>query len=148
MSKIFQAFLSGVFFTFILDFFIFLGIKQNYIDKYDIPVYYNILFADNQNIFIFTFFTIILGYITIYLSHKISLSIVGLLFVLSISTLIEPIGVFTAKIILQKDGVTLQSGKYTYSGDIYYIGRKYIYMKDDRFDKMLLLDKQKTKGDF
>ena len=51
MSKLIQALLTGIFITFILDFFIFLGIKQNYIDFYEIDVYYNILFADHQNIF-------------------------------------------------------------------------------------------------
>jgi len=36
MSKIVQAFLTGVFITFIFDFLIFLGIKENYIDFYKI----------------------------------------------------------------------------------------------------------------
>ena len=31
MSKVVQAFLSGMFFTFILDFFLFLGVFENYI---------------------------------------------------------------------------------------------------------------------
>jgi len=53
MSKIVQMILSGMFFTFILDFFLFLGVKETYIDSHGIKLYYNILFADNQNIFIF-----------------------------------------------------------------------------------------------
>ena len=52
MSKLVQAFLSGAFFTFFLDFFLFLGMKLNYIDYYKIDLYYNPFFADNQNILI------------------------------------------------------------------------------------------------
>jgi len=52
MSKLIQAFLAGIFFTFFLDFFIFLGILLHYINFYEIDLYYNILFADNQNIFL------------------------------------------------------------------------------------------------
>ena len=56
MNKLFQAFLTGVFFTFILDFFLFLGIFLNYIKYYEIDLYYNILFADHQNIYIYLIF--------------------------------------------------------------------------------------------
>ena len=70
MSKLVQALLTGIFITFILDFFIFLGIKQNYIDYYEIAVYYNILFADHQNIFIFISSSIALGLMVTYLHNK------------------------------------------------------------------------------
>ena len=50
MSKSVQALLSGLFITFLLDFFLFLGIFQNYIRVHEIDLYYNILFVDNQSI--------------------------------------------------------------------------------------------------
>ena len=93
MTRLVQAFLSGIFFTFIYDFFIFLGIFENYIKKYDIDVYYNILFADHQNIFLFFTIVFIVGYLTTYIQNvKITASILALLFLISVSTLLPFIG--------------------------------------------------------
>jgi hypothetical protein len=78
MTKLFQAFLTGAFFTFILDFFLFLGMKLNYIDKHNIDLYYNIFFADNQNIFIYGFFTLLIGYLVIYVANTLSLIVVAI----------------------------------------------------------------------
>jgi hypothetical protein len=145
MSKAVQAFLSGVFFTFILDFFLFLGIKENYIDKLEIDLYYNILFADNQNVFIFFFFSILLGYITLYLSNKISLMVVGALFILAVATLIPPIGFSIGEAMLMEKNQTLYTEKFLYRGDIYYNGRKSIDFYDYKLDKRLKLNKNKIK---
>ncbi|WP_457746993.1 hypothetical protein [Sulfurimonas sp.] len=148
MSKVIQALLSGMFFTFILDFFLFLGIKENYIDYYNIKVYYNILFADHQNIYIFSFFTLLLGYITIYLNNKIAITITGILFLLSASTLIPPVGKKVAEKILMQKNVTLQTQKYSYHGDIYYDGRKEITFYDNTLKKVIILNKNEIKGKY
>lgn len=148
MSKFIQAFLSGMFFTFILDFFIFLGIFENYIKFNDINLYYNILFADNQNIFIFTFLTILLGYITLYKSTKLSLIILGTLFLFSFSTIISPIGNFLGEIVLMKKNVTINMKNYSYRGDVLYDGRKDITFYDYKFKKNLTLDKNKIVGKY
>ena len=146
MSKVVQAFLSGMFFTFILDFFLFLGIKINYIDANSIDLYYNILFADNQNIFLFLFFTILLGYITLYLSNKIALIVIIPLFIFVFSTLFKPVGVFVAETILMQKGARITTEKFLYKGDIYYRGRKYITFYDHRFKKFLKLENNKITG--
>ena len=146
MSKLIQAFLSGVFFTFFLDFFLFLGIKLHYIDFYEIDVYYNILFADNQNIFIYLFLSLIIGYLVIYVkNNKIRVSIVLLLFIVSLSTLIKPIGYFAGEIILMTKNITIQEKKYHYVGDIYYNGREQITFFDYKLDKIILLNKKDIK---
>ena len=77
MSKIVQALLVGMLVTFILDFFLFLGIFLNYINPLEIDLYYNILFADNQNIYIYTFFTLLFGYLVMYAKSFLSLSIIS-----------------------------------------------------------------------
>ena len=105
MSKAIQALLSGMFFTFFLDFFIFLGIKQNYIDFYEIDLYYNILFADHQNIYIFFILSIMLGFIITYINKaKVSIAIIGFLSILSLLTLVPTIGYFVGKSMLMKIG--------------------------------------------
>jgi hypothetical protein len=148
MTKLVQAFLSGVFFTFILDFFIILGIKINYLEAHNINVYYNILFADHQNIFIFLFFTIIIGYLVSYASTKSTLIGVGTLFVLAFSTLIPPVGEAVGELILLKKDITLKTDKFSYHGDIYYDGRKEITFYDYKLKKVIILNKNKVIGEY
>jgi hypothetical protein len=148
MIKLVQAFLSGVFFTFILDFFIILGVKLNYIEEHNINVYYNILFADHQNIFIFLFFTIIIGYLISYTSTKSALIGVGLLFFIAFSTLIPPIGNMVGEFILMKKNITLKTKRFSYHGDVYYDGRKQITMYDYKLKKVIILDKNKVIGEY
>jgi len=148
MSKVVQAFLSGMFFTFILDFFLFLGVFENYIKAKEIDVYYNILFADHQSLFIFLFFSIVLGYITLYKETKLSLIVIGTLSIISLSTLITPIGSTLGEALLMKSGVEIHMIKYSYSGDILYDGRDKITFYDYNFKKVLHLDKNQIIGEY
>lgn len=143
MNKLIQAFLTGIFITFILDFFIFLGILLNYINFYKIDLYYNILFADNQNGFIFFTISIILGFIVIYVkNYKVSLIIVSLLFFLTLLTLIESIGHSVGEAMFMQKNVTLKDKKYSYTGDIYYDGRKEITFYDYNLKKIIKINKK------
>lgn len=143
MSKMVQAFLSGLFFTFILDFFIFLGIKLHYIDFYEIDLYYNILFADNQNIFLYIFFTLLIGYLVIYVnSNRVKLISIGLMFTLAFSTLISPIGYSVGEMILLQKNKKLQNTRHTFIGDIYYDGRDTITFYEYELDKIIILNKK------
>ena len=147
MSKFFQALLTGVFFAFILDFFIFLGIKLNYIDFYEIDLYYNILFADNQCFLLYAFVSAVIGYIVIYLNNnKISLIVVGTLFFVAALTLIPPIGHSLGEMVLMTKNTTLKDERQTYVGDIYYDGRKKISFYDYKLKKIINLDKSRLKG--
>lgn len=142
MNKLFQAFLSGIFFSFIIDFFIFLSLKINYIDFYDIKVYYNTLFADNQNIFIFSFGVVLFGYITIYLKNKIlKLTIFLTIFLLSLFPLIPQIGKSMGELLFLKKNIVLKDKKYKYKGNILYNGRSKITFFDTDINKTILLNK-------
>jgi len=147
MSKFFQALLTGMFFTFILDFFIFLGIKLNYIDFYDIDVYYNILFADNQSFILYAIFSAIIGYLVIYVNNnKVSAIILGILFSITALTLVPPIGHKVGEMILMQKNTTLQDERRTYVGDIYYDGRSRVTFYDYNLKKVINLDKTRLKG--
>ena len=148
MSKAVQAFLTGMFITFLLDFFLFLGIFQNYIKVHEIDLYYNILFADNQSFILFFIFSIALGYISLYLNSKIALIIIGILTLLSLSTLITPIGNSVAEMVLMEKDVQINMQKYSYKGDILYDGRTEITFYDYRFKKVLNLDKTKIISEY
>jgi len=148
MSKIIQMILSGMFFTFIIDFFLFLGIKENYIDAYNIKVYYNVLFADHQNIFVFTFFSLLFGYLVMYTKPKISISVIGFFFLLSMATLIPPLGKLAGEILLMKKDVIVKTDKFSYHGDIIYDGRKKLNLYDYELKKVIILDKNKIVGEY
>ena len=147
MSKLVLAFLSGLFFTFILDFFLFLSFKLHYIDRYEIDLYYNILYADNQNILIYTVFTIILGYFTIYFKNmKITASLLGVLFLgVLLLNLVPSWGERAAKMVLMKKDQRLFDGRHIYKGDIYYDGRDEIYMYDTQINKLITIKKKDIK---
>ena len=148
MTKFFQALLTGIFFTFILDFFIFLGIKLNYIDFYEIDLYYNILFADNQCFILYALVSALIGYLVIYLNNnKISAIVLGILFSLAALTLVPPIGYSLGEMILMTKNTTLQDSRHTYVGDIYYDGRKKISFYDYNLKKIINLDKNRLKGE-
>jgi len=146
MSKLVQAFLTGAFFTFILDFFLFLGIKLHYINLYAIDLYYNILFADNQNIFIYLLISLIIGYTIIYINNnKITAVILGFMFTLVSLTLIAPIGKYVGEWMFTKKNIILHDAKFTYNGDAYYIGRKKIIFYDYELKKVIILKKNRLK---
>jgi len=143
MTKFIQAFLTGIFFTFLLDFFIFLGIKHHYIDFYEIDLYYNILFADHQNIYIFIITSALIGFIFTYINNiKLSLIVIGSLSILSLSTLIPSIGHSIGEMILMKKNVIYKDSKYTYIGDVYYNGRTKITFYDYELKKTIFLNKK------
>jgi len=146
MSKVFQAFLTGIFFTFILDFFIFLGIKENYIDFYKIDLYYNILFADNQNIFIYLIVSAIIGYIIVYIdNNKLSVIVIGTLFSIASLTLIPSIGKSLGATLFVNKNITFYDSIHTYNGDIYYNGRDKITFYDYELQKIITLNKKELK---
>ena len=146
MTKFIQAFLSGAFFTFFLDFFLFLGMKLHYIDHYEIDLYYNPFFADNQNIYIYLFLTFIFGLLITYIENtKLTLIVIGSLFILSLSTFIQPIGHSVASALFMKKNVTYKTSRFTYRGDVYYNGRTAITFYDYEMKKIITLQKKDLK---
>jgi hypothetical protein len=129
--------------TFIFDFFLFLGIKLHYIDFYQIPLYYNILFADNQNIYLYFGLSFLFVYIIIYLKNlKFKTTLLVLAFLISLTPLIQPIGYEVGMKMFMQKNTLLKNTKFTFKGDIYYIGRQSIYFYDTELQKMITLQKK------
>lgn len=141
MSKLFQAFLTGLFFTSIFDFLILLGLKLNYMDEYKLFIYYNEFFADNQNIYIFWSVVILLGYVIIYLDNNtLSATLVSILLFVSILPFFKPIGNTLGSILFMHKNVSYNDSKYTYTGDTYYRARESLYFYDYELQRIILLD--------
>ena len=146
MTKLLQALLVGMFITFIADYFIFLGIFLNYIHHYEIDVYYNILFWDYQNIYILIASAIIFAIISTYIANiKFTAISVGLLCLVSLSTLIPSVGYMAGENILMKKNVTYHDDRHNFIGDVYYDGREEITFYDYELKKIILLDKKDLK---
>ena len=141
MSKIVQMILAGIFFTFIADFFLFLALKLHYINPLGIDVYYNILFADNQNFFLYAVLSLIVGTLIIYTDKKIYLSVMTLFYLGVAITLYPPVGKTVGEMLFMKKDVLLHNKKFTFRGDILYTGRDKIYFFDKDLNKMIELKK-------
>ena len=146
MSKMVQALLVGLFVTFILDFFLFLGIFVNYTNPLEINLYYNVLFADNQNIFLFTLFTLFFGYLVMYTKSLISVSFISFFSLLVLLSLFAPIGESLGELLFEQEDVHLKTPKFSYHGDILYIGRKTVTFYDYELAKTLNLNKNNLQG--
>ncbi len=143
MSKLFTALLVGMISTFIVDFFIFLGIWLNYIKPNEIEVFFNVLFADHQNLIIFLGSSVVLGFIFMYTeSKKLTIFTILILTTLAILPLFEPVGKYVGEEMLMKKGVTYQDKRFSFYGDVYYDGREGITFYDHELKKMIILKKK------
>ena len=143
MSKLVQALLVGFLITLILDGFVFIGMHVNYINYHEIDLFYKPFFMNNQNIYIFVAISIILGSIVTYINNdKFSAIIIGILFTLSLSTLIAPVGHALGEMMFMTKGVTLKDNKHIYNGNIYYDGKTQIIFFDTDVNKMITINKK------
>ena len=144
MSKTIQALFTGMLVTFIVDFFLFLGIKINYFDFYEIEIFYNVLFADNQNFLIFFTSSIIIGFIIIFISNKkLTLVTLSILTIISIAPLFSTLGESLGKSMFMKKDISYRESKHNFHGDVYYDGRTTIHFYDDELKRIIILQKDK-----
>ncbi|MDK9693092.1 MAG: hypothetical protein OEL19_02440 [Sulfurimonas sp.] len=143
MSKAIQALLTGMFITFVLDFFLFLGIFLHYTEHYEVGVYYNILFADNQNWYLFFTLSVVLGYIVVYVKNsKISLIPIPLVALFVSLTLFENVGYKAGEAMFMKKNITIKIKRHSYVGDIIYNGREKITFYSYNLKKTVTFDKK------
>lgn len=144
MIKMTQAFLTGLFFAFILDFILFLGLKLHYIDHHGIDVYFNTLFADNQNAPLFFGLVLLIGWIALYWkSKKASYGIIGFFFLIVSAVLIPPFGEKTGDMLFRKKHIEITRPPHVYRGDIVYTDRHKLYFYDTDLQRIITLPKEK-----
>jgi hypothetical protein len=120
-----------------------LGLFLNYIQAQEIDVYYNVLFADHQNIFIYAAGVIIFGYLFLFYNTKraviifvISLAVVNL-------TQISSVGKSVGEMMFAQENKIISSGKHTYIGTVVYEGRDKLWFYDDELKEIITLEKDK-----
>ena len=146
MSKILLALLTGMLITFIVDFFLFLGVKLNYFDFYEIEIFYNVLFADNQNFLLYFVSSIVFGFIVIFISNNNFFSqakkISCVLTIIAIAPLFSNIGESLGKMMFMTKDVTYNEIKHSFHGDVYYDGRRTIHFYDNELQRIIILQKK------
>lgn len=144
MIKLLQAFLTGLFFTFLFDFSLFLGLKLHYIDAHEIKLFFNPFFVDNQNVIVLLALTLFIGWITMYQrSIKTAVIVLSLLTLISVSTLIPPIGSKFGDALFRETNQQITISPHTYRGDILYIDRQKLYFFDTDLQRLITLPKEK-----
>jgi len=141
ISKIINSFFLGFIFVLLLDFLLFIGIKINYIDAYNIKVYYNTLFVDNQSYILFFVIALFFAYlISNKKTAKFFTYIYILLIFMSLSTLYKPIGKTLGKSLFEKENLSFKVGKITFKGNMLYKGRNYTYIYRNDIQKVVKLN--------
>ena len=139
-AKIINSFFLGLIFVLLLDFLIFIGIKINYIDFYNIKVYYNVLFVDNQSYILLFVLSAFFGYL---ISNKNSTRVFAYIYILlifvTLSTLYTPVGKSLGELLFQKDNLSFKVGKISFKGNLLYRGRKYTYIYRKDINKVIKL---------
>lgn len=144
MIKALQALLTGLFFTFLFDFSLFLGLKLHYIDAHGIKIFFNPFFVDNQNIVVLAVLTLFIGWIAIYQrSLKTALIVLTLLAVASVSSLVPPIGSKYGDALFRQPNQHINIAPHTYRGDILYVDRQKLYFFDTDLQRLITLPKDK-----
>ena len=143
MSAIIQALLSGILFTMIYDFFIFLGIWFYYIQAQEIEEFFNPFFWDHQNLIILGSSALILSLVIGFLKRPFLPLILGTLLIISLSATVVPsFGFYLGELVLKQEYITLKDARYTYHGYIIYEGRQEIYFYDNDVNQTFQLNKK------
>ncbi len=140
INRIIGSLFMGFIFISILDFLYFIGLKLNYFDLYNIDVYFNVLFFDNQNFYILIPLMFVIGYMLMYSAFaKIFMKIYIATILLFITTLYEPIGKSLGEAVFLKENQRYKLGSTTFNGATLYEGRKNIYIYRKELDKTVKL---------
>ncbi|MBE0491645.1 MAG: isoleucyl-tRNA synthetase [Sulfurospirillum sp.] len=143
--KFINAFLMGIAFISLLTFLFFIGLKIHYFEYYGIKEYFNIIFVDNLNFYIYPLVAFFVGYAILYSGFiNFFLKVYIALVFLSAASIYQPIGLMVGeKLFMQKD-LRLKFGSIVFSADMLYAGREKIYLYRQDLAKMVTLDKSEV----
>ncbi len=144
--RVFNSFFIGITFVSLIDFLYFIGIKLNYFNFYNINVYFNAIFIDNQNFYLIIPSFFIVGYLVLYCKFsKFFTRIYMIVIILAFVTIYEPIGHYFGKLQFMKENQSFQVGDIKFKGDLLYKGRKYIYIYRKDISKSIKILKKDLK---
>ncbi|NPA81186.1 MAG: isoleucyl-tRNA synthetase [Epsilonproteobacteria bacterium] len=144
--EIVTSFLFGFILVSLLDFLLFIGLKINYFNTYNIGEYFNVIFVDNQNVWLIVALSFLFGYLMLYSKlSKFFDTFYIILLILFASTLYEPIGKRVGEEIFREKNKIFEVSGTKFRGDLLYEGRSYYYIKRDEIKSAIRLSKEDVK---
>lgn len=144
--KIISAFLFGFILVLPLDFLIFIGLKLYYFDHYNVKEYFNIYFFDNQPVLLIAIASFILGYLMLFSPLK---KITQLFYIIAlcacVAMLYRPLATSFGEDIFMQKNKKFVFGTLSFTGDIVYKGRTFLYIKRPGIESIVKLRKDRVK---
>lgn len=142
ISTFIGSFLRGLLLILIIDFILFAGMMANYFNFLEIKEYFNPIFVDNQSYTLILLLAFPIGYMFAYEPfNKIFTRVYLALLLIFSLTFIETIGYMAGSFIFSKKS-TIEINQRKLEGEILYIGRKYLYFREDLSEKILKFEKE------
>ena len=142
ISTFMGSFLRGVLLILVLDFILFSGVMGNYFTLLEIKEYFNPIFVDNQIYSLILLLAFPIGYMFVYKPYSSFFTKIYLALLLIFSlTFIEEVGFSVGEFIFSKKASISVNNK-DLEGKILYIGREYLYFREDLSDKTLKFEKE------
>ncbi len=128
--KIFTSLLFGLLLIMPLDFIIFIGLKKHYFDFYEMNLFFNIYFFDNQPFLLLLAVSLVFGFFLLYTKARKILQLLYIILLLtSFSSLYHPIGNMLGQKFFKKPNINCTLGSQKFKVDLLYEGRKYYFLK-------------------
>ncbi len=144
--EIVTSFMFGFILVALLDFLLFIGLKINYFDAYNISEYFNIIFIDNQNIILFIIASLLFGYLMLYSKvSKFFDTFYIILLIAFATTLYSPVGKFVGQNLFMQKNKIFEIGSTKFRGDLLYEGRHHYYIKREQIKSAIRLSKDEVK---
>lgn len=142
MSKIISGFGFGLMLILPLDFLFFIGLKKNYFDFYNIDIYFNIYFIDNQPFLYIAIASLVLGFLILYTPLRKALEIIYVIvLLLCFSMLFKSVAREIGEDIFVQKSITCKLGSQEFKADLLYEGRKNYFLKRENISKTIKIPK-------
>lgn len=130
IEKLIGSLFFGAILVLIPDSMLFMSIKSNYLDFYEIREYYNPFFIDAQIWPLYWILSLIIGYLFFYSPFGRICQIGYGIFVAGCLLLLQPdIGRSIGESLYLQENKIIKIGSQEISGDIYYTGRQYVHFR-------------------
>lgn len=132
IEKLIGSLFFGAILVLIPDSMLFMSIKSNYLDYYEIKEYYNPFFIDSQIWPLYWGLSLVTGYLFFYSPcGRVCQIGYGIIVAACLSLLQPDIGRSIGESLYVQENKVIKIGSQEIEGDIYYIGRQYIHFRQE-----------------
>lgn len=150
IALLIRSLFFGSLLVLMLDAIVFIAIKVNYFDYYEITEFYNVIFIDAQNLWLFFGASLLLGYLFFdSVMGKFMQIFYVVLLLGAMVTFYEPLGQTIAHQLFYHEDARLNiDNRHEVMADVYYVGRNYIYFKEKSGFQIEKMELARVRADF